>query len=81
MENHTLSNSQRFNHILAGSVLIVFTMLVNVAPLGWLALLPLVGTYPIFAGMFGYDPIIGVVVQFGKSIVHAFLHHAPKHSH
>lgn len=62
MNCETLKTSQRINRILFGTALIVFTMLVSVNPLGWIAVLPLLATYPVFAGIYGYDPVL----DFGK---------------
>jgi hypothetical protein len=81
MEQFKLSTGQRVNRVLLGSVLIVATMLAGPAPLGAIALLPLLATYPIFAGIFGYDPlsrIPDIVFQRSIQTVH---HPRPGHSH
>lgn len=56
-----LYGSQRGNRILFGSALIAVSLFAPVAPLGWVALLPLLATYPIFAGLYGYDPLLHMV--------------------
>ena len=71
-----LSLVQRVNRVLIGAVMIIATMVAPVAPLGLLALLPLIATYPIFAGMFGYDPVSAVIeYQAGKAIDRAAAQH------
>ena len=57
MNIQLLTPIQRVNRVSLGSVVILFTMLVNYSPLGLLATLPLLATYPIFAGIYGYDPV------------------------
>jgi len=49
MTNTTTSTVQ----VLIGAALIVTGMSVTAAPLGGLALLPLIGTIPVFFGIFG----------------------------
>ena len=69
MTINELTVVQRVNRILFGAVLIIATMAAPVAPLGWLAVLPLIATYPIFAGMFGYDPLTSFLEhESGKAI-------------
>lgn len=57
MNIQPLTNSQRANRVTLGGVMILFTMFINATPLGLLATLPLLATYPIFAGIYGYDPV------------------------
>lgn len=78
MTTQELNIHERVNRIGIGAVLIVFTMLVPAAPLGWLAVLPLLGTLPIFAGMFGYDPVSGYVRKEITHLTQVIRHH---HSH
>ena len=85
MNNDLLKTSARVNRIVIGTGLIVFTMALPVAPLGLLALIPLIATYPIFAGLFGYDPLSQWVVKEFRYVVKASEHvlktgHTPKHS-
>ena len=47
MDNTELNVIERVSRIVIGTGLIVFTLAVNIAPLGLLALLPLLATYPI----------------------------------
>lgn len=49
MTNTTASVIQ----VLVGATLIITAMSVNAAPLGGLALLPLIGAIPVFFGLFG----------------------------
>ena len=78
-----LSVAQRVNRILIGSVMIIATMLAPFAPLGWLAVLPLLGTYPIFAGMFGFDPLTTYFEHQAGKAIHNLRHyhngHRPHH--
>ena len=78
-----LSTLQRINRILIGAVMIITTMVLPVAPLGYLALLPLVATYPVFAGMFGYDPLMSYLEHQSSKAIHrvADYHgsHTPHH--
>ena len=84
MNVNELNTVQRVNRVLIGAVMIIATMAAPVAPLGLLALLPLIATYPIFAGMFGYDPLTSYLeFEAGKAIHKvADLHtgHKPRHS-
>ena len=69
MKINQLNVTQRVNRVLIGAVMIVATMAAPVTPLGLLAVLPLIATYPIFAGMFGYDPLTSYVeYEAGKAI-------------
>lgn len=69
MKIKELTIMPRVNRVLIGAVMIIVTMLLPVAPLGLLALLPLIATYPIFAGMFGYDPLTSYLeYEAGKAI-------------
>lgn len=84
MNTQELNIHERINRIGLGAVLIVFTMLVPVAPLGWLAILPLIATLPIFAGMFGYDPVSRFVRKEITHFAHEISHyhsgsHRPHH--
>jgi hypothetical protein len=81
MKNFQLSTTQRINHILFGSVLIVFTMLSNATPLGWLAVLPLLATYPIFAGLLGLDPLTRSVENLARRIMASTTSPTPRHTH
>jgi hypothetical protein len=47
----------RVFRISLGLGLILFTMLAETKPLGWLAVLPLVAIYPMLTGLEGWDPI------------------------
>ena len=84
MNQGNLIVSQRLNRILFGTALIVFTMLVSAAPLGWYALLPLLATYPIFTGIYGIDPVLEFARQHVARLVNAVGHlhvgaHRSKH--
>ena len=84
MNINELTVMQRVNRVLIGAVMIIATMVAPVTPLGWLALLPLIATYPIFAGMFGYDPLTSFFEYEAGKAIHrvAGLHmgHKPRHS-
>ena len=84
MNINELTVLQRVNRVLIGAVMIVATMAAPIAPLGWLAVLPLIATYPIFAGMFGYDPLTSLLeFQAGKAIHRVadyHVGHKPRHS-
>ncbi len=84
MKINELNLMQRVNRILIGSVMIIATMAAPVTPLGLLALLPLIATYPIFAGMFGYDPLTSYLEYEAGKAIHkvADYHvgHKPRHS-
>lgn len=84
MKINELNVMQRVNRILIGAVMIISTMAAPFAPLGWLAVLPLIATYPIFAGMFGYDPLTSYLErEAGKAIHRAAGYHSghtPRHS-
>lgn len=76
--NYTaLTTRQRIDRILLGSALIVSTMSLTFSPLGGFALLPLVATYPIFAGIYGYDPL----TDFGKHQYSAMRHKVGRLGH
>lgn len=83
MKINELNTIQRVNRVLIGSVMIIATMVAPVTPLGWLAVLPLIATYPVFAGMFGYDPLTSYLEhEAGKAIhkVSGFhVGHKPQH--
>jgi len=69
MKINELNTMQRVNRVLIGAVMIIATMAAPITPLGWLALLPLIATYPVFAGMFGYDPLSSYLeYEAGKAI-------------
>ena len=69
MKIKELNTMQRVNRIMIGAVMIIATMAAPLSPLGLLALLPLIATYPIFAGMFGYDPLTSYFeYEAGKAI-------------
>ncbi|WP_455201939.1 hypothetical protein [Kaarinaea lacus] len=57
MDSTELNVIGRVSRIVVGTGLIVFTLVVNFTPLGLFALLPLLATYPIFTGIYGYDPV------------------------
>jgi len=58
MTNTTTSTVQ----VIVGATLILAGMSVNAAPLGGLALLPLIGTIPVFFGIFGVQsPVCKVI--------------------
>jgi len=83
MNIQELSVVQRVNRVLVGAVMIVATMLAPFAPLGWLAVLPLLATYPIFAGMFGYDPLSTYIEREAGKAIRTLGHyhdgHTPHH--
>ena len=84
MNYENLTVSQRLNRILFGAALIVFTMLISAAPLGWYAILPLLATYPVFTGIYGYDPVVEFATQRVLAIAQAVSHlhiggHRSKH--
>ena len=84
MSYQNLSNFQRLNRILLGAALILATMFIGVTPLGWFAVLPLLATYPLFAGIYGYDPVVDIYRQGIRSVSHAITHiqvssHRSKH--
>ncbi|WP_455223558.1 hypothetical protein [Kaarinaea lacus] len=74
MNNENLTTGQRANRILFGTAVIVFTMLINIAPLGWFAILPLLATYPIFAGIYGNDPVTNLAKRGYTGAAHALSH-------
>ena len=85
MDNTELNVIERVSRIVIGTGLIVFTLAVNIAPLGLIALLPLLATYPIFSGLYGYDPVsqwigkeIGQIASAGERLLG--IGHTPKHS-
>ena len=85
MKTNELKSTERAVRIVIGTGLIVFTMLTSVTPLGLFALLPLIATYPIFSGVYGYDPIGQWVGKEFDSAVRYSEHllktgHTPKHS-
>ena len=76
MKINELNVTQRVNRVLIGAVMIIATMAAPVTPLGLLAVLPLIATYPIFAGMFGYDPLTSYLeYEAGKAIHKAAGYH------
>jgi hypothetical protein len=81
MQTYKLNTVERINRIGIGAVLILFTMVAPTTALGWLAVLPLFATLPIFCGIFGYDPVSKFVSnqlsQFAYSVKHT---HKPRHS-
>jgi hypothetical protein len=84
MKINELTVMQRVNRVLIGAVMIIATMAAPIAPLGLLAVLPLIATYPIFAGMFGYDPLTSYLEHEAGKAIHrvAGYHgeHTPRHS-
>ena len=52
-----LSKSSRAARLVIGVALIVGVMTTSLAPLGLLAVLPLLAIYPVFTGMTGWDPL------------------------
>lgn len=58
-----LSTASRVRRIVAGGFLIGITMTVT-GPLGYLALLPLLAIYPILTGLFGEDPLDGLLANW-----------------
>ena len=83
MNTYKLNNSERVNRVGVGAMLILFTMLAPTAPLGWVAVLPLIATLPIFCGLFGYDPVSKFVSRELSHLVHSVSHHGahkPRHS-
>jgi len=82
MKIQELTVVQRVNRVLIGAVMIIVTMLVPFAPLGWLAVLPLLATYPIFTGMFGYDPLTSYLEHEASKAIHnvsGYHGHRPHH--
>lgn len=84
MNHENLTTTQRVNRILFGAAMIVFTMAINVAPLGWFAILPLLATYPIFAGVYGSDPVTTLARRGYVGVAHTLSHlhiggHRSKH--
>ncbi len=83
MNTYELNNGQRISRAVVGAGLILYTMSVPVSPIGLLALLPLIATYPIFTGMFGMDPLVGFVKLEIRRLVDAINHydggHHPHH--
>lgn len=85
MDSKELNVIERVSRIVIGTCLIVFTLVVNFTPLGLLALLPLLATYPIFAGVYGYDPVTYWIGKEIDQLIHASERilksgHTPKHS-
>lgn len=85
MDSKELNVTERVSRIVIGTGLIIFTLAVNIAPLGLIALLPLLATYPIFAGLYGYDPVTYWVGKELDQLIHASerllgIGHTPKHS-
>jgi hypothetical protein len=76
---------ERASRIVIGTGLIVFTLAVNITPLGYFAILPLLATYPIFSGIYAYDPVAQWIGKEFDQLVHVserLFHggHTPKHS-
>ena len=85
MKHTELNLIERVSRIVIGTGLIVFTLAVNITPLGLFAILPLLATYPIFSGIYGYDPAAQWIAREFDQVVHAserLIHsrHTPKHS-
>jgi len=85
MENTELNVTERVSRIVIGTGMIIFTLAVTVTPLGLFALLPLFATYPIFSGLYGYDPVSQWIGKEFDQLVHASerflgIGHTPKHS-
>ena len=85
MDNTELNVIERVSRIVIGTGLIVFTLSVNIIPLGLLAVLPLLATYPIFAGLYGYDPVTYWVGKEIDQLIHTSERilksgHTPRHS-
>jgi len=74
MSYQELTSNQRLNRIFLGAALIVSTMLISTAPLGWIAMIPLFATYPLFAGIYGYDPVTDIARQGVRVASRAFTH-------
>lgn len=65
MTNKTASIFQ----VLVGSALIITAMSVSAAPLGGLALLPLIGAIPVFFGIFGVQsPACKLVTKAASAV-------------
>jgi hypothetical protein len=79
MNTYELNNGQRISRAVVGTGLILYTMSLPVSPLGLFALLPLIATYPIFTGMFGFDPIAGFIKLEISRLVDAITHHHGGH--
>lgn len=85
MDKTELSVIERVSRIVIGTGLIVFILTVNLTPLGLFALLPLLATYPIFTGLYGYDPVTYWVGKEIDQLIHASERllksgHTPRHS-
>ncbi len=52
-----VSTSGRWLRAVVGSLLIGSVFMVEATPLGWLAVLPLIGIYPVATAITGFDPI------------------------
>lgn len=50
-----VSTFDRWLRVVVGSTLIGSVFMVDQTPLGWIAALPLAGTYPILTAIIGYD--------------------------
>ena len=81
MNRNELTTSERANRIILGAVLILVAMLTPTTPLGWIAVLPLVGTLPVFAGIFGFDPVSGFIRKEIQKISRALHHGGGHHPH
>lgn len=81
MNTYKLNSIERINRVGVGAALILFTMLVPVAPLNWLAVLPLIATLPIFCGLFGYDPVSKFISREVSHLAHAISHHGSHKPH
>ena len=85
MAHTELKPIERVSRIVIGTGLIIFTLLVNITPLGLFAVLPLLATYPIFSGIYGHDPLARWIGREFDQLVHASERllksgHTPKHS-
>jgi hypothetical protein len=58
-----LSTASRVRRVITGSVFIGIVMNAS-GPLGYLTLLPLLAVYPILTGLFGEDPIDGLLANW-----------------
>ncbi len=58
-----MSVAERVARVVFGAALISPVLSLDIAPLGWLALLPLAAVYPVLTGVTGHDPMRGVLVH------------------
>lgn len=52
-----VSTADRWLRVVMGSMLIGSVFVADQSPLGWIATLPLAGTFPVLTAIIGYDPL------------------------